>query len=184
MATKLFLNNNTSGLLVTNQGSGLSVTPGPSTTTVVVNTTAGGTAITARMGYFIPAPITISGTVNFNAWGYESNAQANCTLGAVVSRYRPSNASTTTIITLIGAVELGTSITPTVAITASGTPTSTQFIAGDILMINFQVRNIGTMGGGRTVNFNWGGLTASANFDTWVQFTENFNTAEKFRPVN
>jgi hypothetical protein len=82
-------------------------------------------------------------------------------------------------------VELTTSIA--VQNWTDAAPTSTLVGAGDRIVITWYVTNVGTMGGSQTVTMDYGGNTAAADGDTWVQFTEGIifqNEAEFIQQID
>lgn len=117
-------------------------------------------------------PFTLSGLVSFNFWGLESNTTANAGLGLRLYKYSQTLGLGAQIIQIKSLVELGTSIGVQ---TASGTPPSTQFDSGDILVMEIAAVSAGSggMNQGRTVDFTYGGSTVNSSGDSYVTITEN-----------
>ncbi len=117
--------------------------------------------------------ITISGTVTFNFWGAESNMSANCGFSCKVYRIRGSDGSIQDLVNKSAdGVEL--------AVTTAGvrnwtaTPTSTNFLKGDRILLIPCINAVGTMGGGYTAFLTWNGSSGGASGDSYIMFTENF----------
>ena len=141
-------------------------------TNIQVTATAGGTALT-----FFSEPltegVTISGTVTPNLRGLESANGVNSGLALLVERANNAGVANSTVIArqVIGA-ELGTT---EAARTASLTPTSTIFAAGDRIRVTISLINVGTMGAG-TVTMFYNGAASAASGDNFLTFTETFVT--------
>ena len=148
---------------------------GPTSTSFTVNTVAGATFIPIA-DYITPPlePFTLAGSISANLRGSESNAQANATLAVRILRFNAVDNTTTTVTLLSSATELGTT---EAARTMSATPPSTAISAGDRIQFTVAAVNVGSMGGGRTVTFNFNGPTAGASGDSFITFTETI----KFR---
>ncbi len=117
--------------------------------------------------------ITISGSITFNIWAYESVMAANATIGAVVDRIRGSDGSVvSTVVTSIFGSELGTA---SAAKNWSATPTSTNFLKGDRIRVRLYADDYtgGTMDVG-IVTANWAAASSGAQGDSYITFTENF----------
>lgn len=144
---------------------------GSASTSTTANTVSSGTWVS--LGYWIVRalePFTLSGTITMNLWGEESNNTANASLGLRVHKLTSGNY--TQLLQINSTTELATS--PAVR-TATGTPTSTAFGAGDFLVFEVALVPVGTMGGGRTGTVHFNGPTAAANGDSYVTITENVN---------
>lgn len=148
--------------------------------TSITNTTASGTLIhctlTAGGSRFraISAPlatgITISGNITVSVRARETNASANAGISTTISMIDPSSAET-----VIGTASFGapTELTTTdAAKSITVTPSSTFVPAGNRLILDFDVINVGTMGGAQTVRVTYGGNSSGASGDTFVTFTE------------
>lgn len=169
MATTFYLKNDNIGLGIYNKLSSTLRSFDPAVNTSIT-TTSGGTWIS--LGYWATKPLvgfSLTGAVTFNLRGLESNAQANASLGMRIYKY--SNGTLGSSLGQASAtVELTTSQT---TVTGSVTPTTTTFNAGDILVVEIGVINIGTMGSGRTVTFFYDGPTAGASGDSYFTITPN-----------
>lgn len=141
-------------------------------TNIQVTATAGGTALT-----FFSEPltegVTISGTVTPNLRGLESANAVNAGFALLVERANTAGVAQSTVIArqVIG-TELATS---EAARTASLTPTSTAFAAGERIRVTISLINVGTMGTG-TVTMHYNGAASAASGDNFLTFTENFCT--------
>jgi len=148
--------------------------------TAVTNTVASGTNIqmTQVAGgvllSFISPPlafaVTIAGNITFNLYALESNAAANATVAVSVSKYT-GNDELAPFLTSSFGTELGTSVG---LCNWTGSPTSTALAAGDRIVFCVLITNATaqTMGGGFTVTLDYAGLTAAANGDAFITFTE------------
>lgn len=142
-----------------------------SSTTGSITTTSGGTWIS--LGFWASRavePFTFSGQASFNLWGDESNTQANASLGLRIYTFTAAGGLSSQIIQINASTEIPTSPT---AMTANGTPASTNIGSNNILVFEVGAINIGTMGNGRTVNFYYNGLTGGAQGDSYVSLNEN-----------
>lgn len=156
----------------------LSTTPGASTTTTaVVATTAGGTNIqwtntsggSALEWVTLPfsSDITVSGTISVSLQAMEDNMSAN--IGARAYIFKRSQEGTYTQIgTGDDGVEFGTSNTQ---MDWTLTPTSTDFVKGDRLVVRMYITNVGTMNTGYLGTMYYEGAAASA-FDSYISTTE------------
>lgn len=141
-------------------------------TNIQVTATAGGQALT-----FFSEPltegVTISGTVTPNLRGLESAGTVNAGLALLVERANTAGVAQSTVIArqVIGA-EL---VTTESARTASLTPTSTAFSAGERIRVTVSLINVGTMAAG-TATMHYNGAAAAASGDNYITFTENFVT--------
>lgn len=191
MATKLFLRS-AAGNSIGGTFKDLLITAGSSLTTGVTSTVASATEIqctTATSGGTVLEWIspqspaggwTLSGTVTFNLWAFESSTPANA--GMRVRLFKRTAAGSVTEIGG-GPFDKGTELPTAVAVQNwTGTPTSTAFAEDDRLIVRAYVTNIGTMGGSRNVTLDYNGGTAAADGDTWVQLTENVTF--KNEPIN
>ena len=153
---------------------------GVSKTALTVDTTSGGnhivfaTAGTKCWAIQIEA-VTISGTINFNLWGFESNMANNARMAAVVSRYDSAGTFVSDVVANGNANHFDNIeyvVTTPTACTWSATPTSTTFAAGDWLVLAVHADAIGTMGAAAAgASFDYNAAVASDG-DSSVQFTE------------
>jgi hypothetical protein len=145
----------------------------------VTATTAGGTDIpvTASSGgnlltwFSEPLqPVTISGTVNPNLWGFESANTVNAGRGVLIERTDAAgNVLSTIVANTAHGTEFGTSAG--VNSTWNITPTSTDIAYGERIKLTLKIRNVGTMAVG-TASYNYNSATDGASGDTYIQFTE------------
>lgn len=148
------------------QGSAWLMTRGTSASTLTATTTTGGTWIT--IGYFSTPPLekfTFSGSISCNLRGLESNNLANASLGARFYKWTRAGGLGAQLIQASATLELGTAEG---AVTASATAPNTEFLHGDVLVVEIGAINIGTMGSGRTVSFVFNGPTAGASGDSYI----------------
>lgn len=133
-------------------------------------TTAGGTSISA--GFFhTPAleAFTLAVTITVRVRARESATSVNAGIRVRVYKYSKTGGLSGVLATLTAATELGTSAA---AVNLTGTPTSTAFAAGDQLVFEIVVTNVGgTMAAG-TVTISYDGPTNNAAGDTYFQITE------------
>lgn len=145
------------------------------------NTTAGGTAIVC--GAFITPPLsadfTISGTITYNFWASESNMSANAGMACAVYKLAYDTGELTLINQSADGVELGTSMA---AMNWTASPTSTDMVKGDRLVIVPYFTNVGTMAAGHSMLVAYDGPTGGATGDTWVQFNENLTFQTETAP--
>lgn len=135
-----------------------------------------GSDITAVRGFtWITDPLaangTISGTISFDLWGFESNMSAN--VGFRVQVYRIRYDGLITEILSSDSSELGT----TLALKSwTGTPTSTNFVRGDRVMAAVSTTAGNT---GYTVDFKYNGDNGNSA-DSRITLTENltFETSD------
>jgi len=152
---------------------------GAGVTTSVTNSAASGTDIATTVAAgttelcFASDPVltgfTMSGTITYNVWGFESAIQCNCAWRVKVYRYNGSE-------TLVSDKSDTGGEMPTSNAARNWTdaaPTSTAFAIGDRIVIRTRITNAGTMGSGRTATMNYAGTTAAASGDSYVTFTEN-----------
>lgn len=170
MATTLYFRNANIGIATYNQLA--STLRGDTAASTAGTTTAGGTWIS--LGFWATKPLqpfTLAGSVSVNLRGDESNQQANAGLGVRIYKWA---AATKTLGSSLGQASGGAELgTAEGAVTGSVTPTSTAFLAGDVLVFEVGITNVGTMGTGRTVNFYFNGPTAAASGDSYLTLTEN-----------
>jgi len=195
MATVLFLRNLASDI---NPGANtekyLAQRRGRASVTKVTNTTASGTNITvtdsaggAILEWYsgpIAEAFTLSGTVTVNLRGRESANTINSGRGILIQRTDGAGAVQSTIVADSTVPATITEFTTSDAANGSATytPTSTSVAAGDRIKVTLKVRNVGTMGAG-TVTYSIDGPAAAAAGDSWVQFSENFVTADPIDSV-
>lgn len=170
MATTLYLRNAAIGI-ATYGADTLMMTRGATADTLSVNTTQGGTW--RSIGYFSTRPLvgfTLAQSVSINLRGLESAAQANASLGIRLFKWTRTGGLGSQIIQIASGTELTTS---EAARTASGTPSSTTFAAGDVLVAEVGAVNVGTMGAGQSVTLYFNGPTASASGDSYITLTDD-----------
>lgn len=146
------------------------------TTTSVAGPTNGieyGTA-TSFVTYPLASEVTISGSVSYNLWGYESSMSANAAIGMRLFVLRRLDASLVEIGKGYNTTELGTS--PAVR-TGSFTPTSTTCYIGDrlVAMPYFDDASGVNMGSPYNLYFDFSGPTASADGDSYFSTTETLS---------
>jgi hypothetical protein len=145
---------------------------GASVTTLTINTTSGGTDISG--GFFATAPLaafTLSGSVTVSCRASESNNTANSGMRYRLYKWSPSGGLSSALLTLTQGAELTTTNS---TVSLSGTPTSTAFANGDVLVVEVAITNVGgTMGSGRTVDVTYNGATANATGDSFFTINEN-----------
>ena len=178
MATKLFLRSTTDNAIgvykdmLTTAGSGI--------VNRLTDTVASGTQVQFNTDGVAPvlewisgrAPsggFTLSGTMTFSIWAYESNMSANC--GARARVFKRTLAGVETEV--LGGpwndgVEFGTS---NAELTWTGTPTSTVFVEDDRIIVRFYLTNIGTMASGHICFLHWDSANASTG-DSFFQINE------------
>jgi hypothetical protein len=145
----------------------------------VLNTVAGPADILIHE--FVSDPLsagfTISGTVTFNLWMFESSMNANAGAKCNVYQMKGSDGTLTQIVSSAKGVELGFSGAATVQ-NWTAAPTSTAMSKGDRLFIQVRFTDVGTMAAGFSVTFDHDGATG-VDGDSYVQFNENltFSTA-------
>jgi len=131
----------------------------------------------------ISTAVTISGNINYSAGCAESAAQLNGGLRFVVSRWSVATGGIdATIHTSADTTECGTSLG--LKTIAAAAPTSTAMAVGDRLVLEVQVRAVGTFGGNasRTFTLGYDGAAAStsdtfANFVDTIAFSADTNNA-------
>lgn len=131
--------------------------------TTQITATAGGSVL-AWISPPLAASVTISSNITCNAWVLTSS-----TTGApktICQVYRYANGIETQFGTATSALTQSTSIQND---SFTLTPTSTAFNAGDRIVIKFFVSSSSATG---TETLDYGGLTGSADGDTWIQITE------------
>jgi hypothetical protein len=119
------------------------------------------------------ADATISGTVTINLWALESNMNANACVGAKLYRIdKDGQIVGSGFFSAIKGTELGTT---SAVQNFTGTPTSTTINKGDRLMlvVFFDDATSVTMAAGYTLTVRYGGATAGADYDSWIELTEN-----------
>jgi hypothetical protein len=184
MTTQVFLGNGGAGVsgytialpargssvltAVVNTASGSSSTAG--TENIQWTVTAGG-SILQWITRPLVAAVTIAGAITVNLWATESNNLANSGVRGRVWRLQPNGTKTQ-----IGVANMSTELTTSIAAqNFSITPTSTAFAAGDRIVLEVDLTNVGgTMGSGRTASLTYAGPTAAASGDSYFTFTETF----------
>lgn len=158
-----------------------STIPSAGTNTTSVNTVAGPTnGIEIGPGGIpyewvsppIDQDVTISGTMTFNLWAFESNMNANAAVNCLVERVDHLGAVVSTIIKTTRTTEVA--ITTPAVNNFTGTPTSTAMNKGDRFRVRVFFDDAGTMGSGFTATFVYGQSTVAASGDSWIRFNETF----------
>lgn len=185
MATTLYLRQAASPLNVAGWKQ-LSQRRGGIAITTVTTTTSGGTNIhvTETAGGqtidWISGPltqgVTISGSITVNLRCRESATSVNAGVGVQMTRLDNAGVA---ISTFVGSQTVGAEAgTTESARSATITPTSTTFDAGDRIRIRLTARNVGTMNAG-TFNTFHNGRDAGASGDSYATFTEDFCTDDE-----
>lgn len=141
---------------------------------IAATDTAGGTALK-----WITKPLLAAATlvtkVQCNIWAKESNASANAGVGIQLVNYTAA-AEDQTFLDSNDTVECGTSAAAMRWTTVAAT--SQAFAAGDRLVVKLQAVAVGTMGASQTVTIDYGGPTAGADGDTYLDIIESFRVNE------
>jgi len=135
-----------------------------------INTIGSATALEARWFYSSPpiaSSVTVSGSMTFNIWAYESSMSANAAINLHVMKVTPDG-TISNVIATSRTTELGTS---TAVANWSATPSSVSFAKGDRILVAPFIRNVGTMGDSYQIYFSTNG-TSGNDGDTYVTFTE------------
>ena len=164
---RLFLNVRDDGLSVFTTNSAASQPIG-------VSQTAGGTAC-----IWVTEPleaITISGAINHNIWGAESNMSANFGACCRIDEFDPSGASVSTLVSTAApgfadAVEYP--VTTRAAMTWGATPTSTSIDAGNRLVLRLMHGGIASPASGFTLTIGVGATSGGVDGDSFTTITEN-----------
>jgi hypothetical protein len=137
--------------------------------TTVTGATAGVPVSNKWLSAPFAADVTISGSIQFNICGLESNMSANAGWQVILYRVDSTGALTQVINS-----EFGTEMSTTLGKqTWSATPTSTDFKKGDRVLIIVLANDAGgTMASGFTCTCQYGGALANTA-DSSVVFTEN-----------
>lgn len=149
----------------------------PPTSATQWTKTGGGTVCT-----WLSQPLvglTISGTVTFNLWAFESASQANGTITAELYRCDSTGAIVSTIASAtLARAELGTTDPPAAANNWNPSVTSRTLSTGDRLGVRVFMDdgNGVTMASGRTLTMRIDGTNA-ADGDSWVQVNETLQFA-------
>jgi hypothetical protein len=122
----------------------------------------------------LAADVTISGTITFNLWAFESSMSANAAINCLVYRIRGDTLARSLVAQSARTTELGTSASVG---NFTATPTSTGFLKGDRILIVPYIDDAGTMGGSYTVTLDYGLGSAGADGDSYVEFTETLTFA-------
>jgi hypothetical protein len=120
----------------------------------------------------IDQAVTISGTITFNLWGFESSMTANAGFQVVIQRLDSQGY----IVSQICNSECGTEFGTASAVSNwTVAPTSTSMAKGDRFRIRIAFNDAGgTMASGFTLTLRQDGLTPGADGDSYVQFNETF----------
>ena len=160
---------------------------GASSTTFSISTIAGSSSTNGTENvtglFFATRPLkgfTLSGTVTLNVRARESAAQANASVRCWIRKWSPSTGLGSRVLTLTQQAELTTS---DATVNLTGTPTSTTFADGDILILETGITNWGgTMTAvNRFVEYSINGATAAAAGDSYVTITEDVIFRDKIR---
>jgi hypothetical protein len=160
---------------------------GESSTTFRINTIAGSSSTNGTENitglFFVTRPLkgfTLSGTVTLNVRARESVNVANASVRCWIRKWSPSTGLGSRILTLTQTQELTTS---DITVNVTGTPTSTAFADGDILVIETGITNWGgTMtANNRFVDYSYNGGTAGDTGDSYVTITEDVIFRDKIR---
>jgi hypothetical protein len=134
--------------------------------------------VTGRFLVFASPPlasgITLSGNISAQGSCREEHANANFGLRYTIYRWTSRGAITSQVATLVSPE---CSTTAGLVTLSAVTPTSTNFSAGDRILVFVQVENQGGTWGAnsnRYIDFHYNGL-ASATGDSYVTFTEDFS---------
>lgn len=119
----------------------------------------------------LAAAVTISGSITFNLYAYESAMQANAAINCRVMKLTPGSVWTEVHKT-VRTTELGYSGAPTLQ-SWSESPTSTAFAKGDRIVVIPFIDDAGTMATGYTCYLSAGGATYPSN----LVFTETLSFA-------
>lgn len=169
MATTFYLRNANIGVAGYRFGS---LSRGAASANLDIATAASGTDISG--GFFATPPLvafTLSGSVTVSCRASESNGQANAGMRYRLYKWTRSGGLSAALLTLTQAAELTTT---DAAVSLSGTPTSTAFATGDVLVLEVAITNVGgTMGSGRTVTVTHDGATSGAAGDSYWTINEN-----------
>lgn len=134
---------------------------------------------------FITKPLnafTLSGNITFRFFASENNNQANASMRARIYKYDSNNVLSAALATTSINGELTTSLAG-YFITAA--PTSTNFLAGDkILLRYFVIAAPGTTIGGATRFTTLGSQGTGSSTDFYVNFTETISVYDKLRFVS
>lgn len=167
---------NTNSQSLDDAGAGTS--PTSSNISTVAGATAGRLLVSETNPYLffsLPfnADVTISGTVSFSVWAFESSMSANATVRVAVYRIDEFGLPTLIVNSTFG-TELGT--TPLAQKTWTASPTSTLVKRGHRLLafVLIDDATATTMASGFTSTIGWGG--AAGVQDTYVEFTETITT--------
>lgn len=126
----------------------------------------------------VDADVTISGSITFNLWAWESAMNANAAINVLVEKLDGKGLTTlTTILKTTRTTELGTSAA--VLTNFAQTPgAGVTLNKGDRLRVTVFADDAGTMGSGFTVSNRYGGGTGGSGTDgdSFITFTETFTT--------
>jgi len=183
MATRVYLREFYSGVdAATGDGYKLArTTRGSLSTSIVINPTNGsnnsvwtlteGGSVTAWITEALE-PQTISGTTTFNFWASESQAQLNAYASVELFKLPRGSTTETSIFGPVrDDVEMGTTSS---ALNWSDTLASVSFNKGDRIVIKALCAGGGTVSnnGPRTATLYYGGSTADAEGDSWIEFPD------------
>jgi len=170
---------------------GLQTTPGASNQGGGITTIAGPVLVSAglEVGYpasgmdFVSPPVaaavTISGSVTWNLWGYESSMSANAALNGVLDVIDGKTGAITQIVRSNNSTELALSVD---AVNNFATTPAAGVVVkkGDRLRFRpYFSDGGGTMASSFATNFTYNGGTAGVTGDSWIQLTENVTFASE-----
>lgn len=177
MATTFYLRNLKSGVFNYDQ---MRLERGAASTTLTINTSANSTYVSGKIWATKPlVGFTLSGSISVRVRAVESATQANSGIRVIVYKWNYDNGLSSALLTLSQGTELGTTEAD---VDLTGTPTSTTFANGDVLVVEVGITNVGgNMGGGRTVDVTYNGATGSAAGDAYITINENVTLHRRFR---
>jgi hypothetical protein len=120
----------------------------------------------------LDADVTISGSITFNLWAYESNMNANTAIDCVIDKIDGATGAVTQIIKTTRTTELGTSSTVQNWSATPGAGVACK--KGDRIRVRVFGDDGTAMASGYTFTFAYDGTSAGVNGDSYVTFTETF----------
>ena len=143
------------------------------TGSTVTGPTAGVEVIDTTPGEWISPPlaadVTISSSITFNLWGFESSMSANVALNAKLERLDKTGAIVSTIAQTARTTEAGTSSADE---QSTVTPTSTNMLKGERFRCTVYADDAGTMATGFTFTFRAGAAGSGVDGDSNVAFVD------------
>lgn len=119
----------------------------------------------------LSADFTISGTITLNLWASEVTMNDNVAINAIIEKMDGATGVLTQIAKTARVTEAALTTSAVNNFTVAPTPTAIK--RGDRLRVRVFADDAGTMAAGGSMTFNFAGSTAGADFDSWIQFTEN-----------